>query len=96
MIRHIVLFKFKTETTENDKAALLNMLRELPGKIDKIIEMKVGADVVRSPRSFDMGLTSLFASLDDLGVYAVHPDHLPVVSKAKEICEQVVAVDFEE
>ena len=95
MIRHIVLFRFKPEVSETDRQDFLAMLNALPTKISEIVEFQAGFDVVRAPRSFDLGLVSSYKNLDDLAVYAKHEHHLPVVERSKEICEQVVSVDFE-
>ena len=95
VIRHVVFFKFKPDTNEADKSELLAMIQALPGKIAEVQSLEVGFDVVRSPRSFDLGLVSTFADLAALGIYARHPDHQPVIELAKVLCEQVVAVDFE-
>ncbi len=95
MIRHVVFFKFKPETTEAERNDLQNRLRVLPEKISVIQSFEVGFDVVRSPRSFDLALVSAFADLAALGEYAKHPEHVPVVERAREICEQIAAVDYE-
>ncbi len=95
MIRHLVFFKFKPETTEADRAELLALIHALPSKITEVQTLEAGFDVVHSPRSFDLALVSTFADLAALGVYAKHPDHQPVIKLAKAFCEQVAAVDFE-
>lgn len=95
MIRHIVLFRFKPETSEADRQAFQAMLNALPAQIPEIVEWQTGFDVVRSARAFDLGLVASYRNLDDLAVYAKHERHLPVVERSKEICEQVVSVDFE-
>ena len=95
MIRHLVFFKFKSETTDAERAELFALIQVLPGKIAEVQALEVGFDVVHSARSFDLALVTTFANLTALGVYAKHPDHQPVVELAKAICEQVAAVDFE-
>lgn len=95
MIRHVVFFKFKPETTEAERLDLQSRLRALPEKISVIQSLEVGFDLVHSPRSFDLALVSTFADLSALGEYAKHPEHLPVVERAKEICDQLAAVDYE-
>lgn len=94
MIRHIVLFRFKPEVAEEERDDFLARLRALPGKISEIIEFEAGFDLVRAPRSFDLGLVASYADLAALDRYATHEDHLPIVARSKEICEQVVAVDY--
>jgi len=95
MVRHIVFFKFKPEVSAADRAALVKMVRELPAKIPSIEKPEVGVDFVHSPRSYDAALSFGFASRTALQEYSVHPDHIPVVQRAKQICEAMAAVDFE-
>ncbi len=95
MIRHIVLFRFKAETPQSDREAFLEMLRDLPAKISEIRSLEAGFDLVRAPRSFDLALVASYDDLAALDRYAKHEDHLPVVARSKEICEQVVAADYE-
>ena len=95
MIRHIVLFRFKAETADADRKAFREMLEALPSKISEILEFETGWDLVRAPRSFDLALVAVYADLAALDCYARHEHHIPVVERSKQICEQVVAVDFE-
>lgn len=95
MLKHIVLFKFKPETTEAQKDQLAEGLGALPAIIDEIREFVFGRDVIGSDRSYDFGLVSMFDDLESMQRYQVHPDHQKVVAHVKEICSGVVAVDFE-
>jgi Stress responsive A/B Barrel Domain len=95
MIRHLVFFKFKPETTDAERAELLALIQALPGKIAEVLSLEAGFDIVRSPRSFDLALDSTFEDLVALGVYGKHPEHQPVIELAKTICDQIAAVDFE-
>ncbi|MET3943086.1 hypothetical protein ABIC22_005898 [Paenibacillus sp. PvP094] len=94
MIKHIVLFKMKDRSPETIEAAA-NVLRNLQGKIDVLISLEVGVDVLRSDRSFDISLTAEFASLEDLQAYQVHPLHQEVIQYMNEVREQSIAVDYE-
>jgi Stress responsive A/B Barrel Domain len=95
LIRHIVMFRFKPEATEDERAGLHAMLRALPAQISEIVEFESGADVVRRPRSFDLALVASYADLEALARYTDHPAHIPVVERSRQICEQVVSVDYE-
>ena len=95
MIRHIVLFKFKPEITQEQRQDFLDMLQALPAKISEVKSFEAGFDVIHSPRSFDMALVAGYDDLAALDRYAVHEHHQPVVERGKEICQQVVAVDYE-
>lgn len=95
MLKHVVLFKFKPETTEADVEKLAAGLGALPEIIDEIREFVFGRDVVRSERSYDFGLVSSFDDRAALDRYAIHPDHQLVVAHVKQICSSVVAIDFD-
>ena len=96
MITHVVLFKFKPETTADVIQQIEDGLSGLPGKIAEVKEFRFGKDVIRSERSYDLGLVSSFDDLDALDRYQVHPEHQKVVALVKANASSVVAVDFEE
>jgi quinol monooxygenase YgiN len=96
MLVHVVLFKFKPETTADQAARLEAGLKGLPALIPEIREFRVGADIVRSERSHDLALVSAFDDLAAMQRYQVHPAHQEVVSLVKAFCAGVVAVDFNE
>ena len=94
MLTHIVSFKYKAdvpEATRQDHRQRLAGLRSLPG----VVDLKSGADVVRSARSFDTGLLVTFNDRSGLDAYAVDPRHVPVAQFGASLSEQIVAVDFE-
>lgn len=95
MITHLVLFKFKPETTEAQIQQLIEGLGSLPQSIEEIREFRFGSDVIHSERSYDLGLVSSFDDLEALQRYQVHPEHQKVVAQVKAITSGVVAVDFE-
>ncbi len=94
MLRHVVFFKFKADVAPAERQAFLALLRGLPGKIPEIVSSEVGEDILGTPRSYHVALISTFAGRDALEVYAKHPDHQPVLARAREICEAIAAVDF--
>jgi len=63
--------------------------------IGEIREFRVGRDVVRSERSYDLALVSAFDDLAAMQHYQVHPAHQEVGALVKEFCAAVVAVDFD-
>jgi hypothetical protein len=95
MIRHVVFFKFKPETTESDRQSALDELRRLPDKIDVIRDFEVGEDVLGSPRSWDAVLVATYDDLEALQKYARHDDHLPVVMRLQKLCDAIGSVDYE-
>jgi hypothetical protein len=94
MLTHIVFFKLKERTPEviqKTKEVLLNM----EGKIEQLLSIEVGVDVVHSERSFDIALVTRFHSLADLAIYNAHPIHQEVIAYMGTVREAVVSVDYE-
>jgi hypothetical protein len=94
MLTHIVCFRYKTETTENARADHRARLAGL-SRLDGVLDLKVGADIVRSPRSYDTGLLVVFPDRAALDAYQKDPSHVPVAQFGVGLCESIVAVDFE-
>jgi hypothetical protein len=94
MLNHVVLMKFKPGTSDAEIRELEALLNDLPNKIMEIQVYEFGRDVVRSERSYDFALVSLFANPAALERYQQHPDHLPVAAKIRAMCEHLAAVDF--
>jgi len=94
MLTHIVCWKYKPEITEEQRDAHRAKLRALVGVIPEIVSFDCGKDTLNLPRSYDTGLTSVFADHAALEAYTVHPAHQAVAALGKEISEHVVSVDF--
>jgi hypothetical protein len=95
MIVHIVLFKLR-EATADTVAETVAMLRSMEGKVPMLRHLEVGADIVRSERSYDVALYTRFDSRADLDAYQVDPYHAgTVVPYMKSVCSAVVAADYE-
>lgn len=95
MLKHVVLFKFKPDTTEAQIDQLVDGFAGLPDAIEEIREFVFGRDIVKSDRSYDFGLVSLFDDLAAMQRYQVHPAHQAVVAHVRQISSSVVAVDFD-
>jgi hypothetical protein len=94
MLLHLICFKYKPQVDEPAKAdhrARLAGLRTLDG----VIDLKVGADLVRSPRSYDTGLAVTFADRAALDAYQIDARHVPVAQLGVALSAHIVAVDFE-
>lgn len=94
MIVHIVCFKYKSDVDASARTHHRERLRALKD-IDGILDLKVGEDLVRSPRSYDTGLVIAFRDRAALDAYQRHPRHVPVAQFGPANCESVIAVDFE-
>ena len=94
MLLHLVSFKYKPDTAAAMRAEHRTRLAGLKS-LDGVIDLKVGEDVVRSPRSYDTGLAITFPDRAALDAYQINPQHVQVVQFAAGLSEHVVAVDFE-
>jgi len=94
MLLHLVSFKYKSETAAALRAQHRQRLAALKG-LDGVIDLKVGEDVVGSPRSYDTGLAVTFADRAALDAYQTNAQHVPIAQFGVSVCEHIVAVDFE-
>jgi hypothetical protein len=94
LLTHIVLFKMKDKSREAADN-MIGMLRAMEGQIPQLLSIEVGHDVVRSERSYDIGLITKFESLETMKEYQVHPIHQEVLAYINTVRESAIAVDFE-
>jgi hypothetical protein len=94
MLLHLVCFKYKADVDQTTRATHRERLGTL-ATLDGIVDLKVGADVVGSARSYDTGLSVTFTSRAALDAYAKDPRHIPVAQFGAGISEHVVSCDFE-
>lgn len=95
MVKHIVCHAI--ENFEDAKRAA-NMLNALVGKVPSLLSMTAGVDVLRSERSYELGIVAEFENLEGLEEYSVHPEHVKVkefIASIKDKSRPSVAVDFE-
>ena len=94
MIRHIVLFKIKDEC-KADIPELVKGFYGMNGKVDGLLDLEAGRDILGSERSYDLGLVTLFRDRAAFDAYQTHPAHMPVKKRMHEVREASVACDFE-
>lgn len=94
MLLHLVSFKYKAEVDAATRAQHRQRLAGLKD-LDGVIDLKVGEDVVRSPRSYDTGLAITFPDRAALDAYQTNARHVPIAQFGVSVSEHIVAVDFE-
>jgi hypothetical protein len=94
MLLHLVIFKYRTEVDAAARAQHRERLAALKD-LDGVIDLKVGEDVVRSPRSYDTGLAVTFPDRAALDAYQKNARHVPVAQFGVGLSEHIVAVDFD-
>ena len=93
MIRHIVLFKIKDEF-KGEIPQLVQAFYGMRGKVDGLLQLEAGADILHSERSYDLALITVFRDRAAFDAYQTHPAHLPVKKRMHEVRETSVACDF--
>jgi len=94
VVVHLVSFKYRKDVDEAARQEHRTRLKAL-ADVDGIVDFKVGADFVRSPRSYDTGIVVVFRDRAALDGYATHPRHVPVAQLGRELSDSIVAVDFD-
>ena len=92
MIRHIVMWKFRPGT-EQEQARFLKGLRELQEVIPQLLRSEVAVNVGQG--NYDAVLVSEFESLETLEAYKNDPRHQAVSALCRAIREERAAVDYE-
>jgi hypothetical protein len=95
-LRHVVLFKFKDSSTQEDVKKVEQAFVALKGKIGLIKDFEWGKNT--SPENLNQGLThcfvATFSSDKDRDTYLVHPDHKAFVEVLKPHLDKVTVVDY--
>lgn len=98
MVKHIVLFKLKDEASADEKLTAMNNFKKaieaLPAKISVIRKIEVGLNM-NPAETWSIALYSEFDTLDDVKVYATHPDHVAAGKIIAEVKDGRACVDYE-
>ena len=96
MLRHVVMFKFKDNTTPAQVKQVEDAFRALPSKIKEIKSFEWGTN--NSPENLNQGLTHCFfltfASEKDRGIYLPHPAHKAFGAVLTPYLDKVVVLDY--
>lgn len=98
MVKHIVLFKLKSEVSEAEKLAAMTSFKEaieaLPAKIPVIRKIEVGLNM-NPNETWQIALYSEFDSLEDIQFYAAHPEHVAAGKILANVKESRACVDYQ-
>ncbi len=98
MVSHIVLFQLKEELgAEERKEIIANFkkgIEALPETISFIRSISVGANI-NPEEKWDICLSSIFDSLEEVEAYAVHPAHVAVAQYIRPFLAGRACVDSE-
>ena len=93
MIRHIVLFRIKPEF-KAEIPALVQNFYTMKDRVEGLVDLEAGADILGSERSYDIALVCTFTDRAAFDAYQTHPLHQPIRKRMHEVRESSVACDF--
>lgn len=92
MVKHIVLYNFKSDVDKDASVKLIaSLLEPLVGRIPGLLHLEVR----RSYSGMDYALYSEFESREALAAYAVHPLHLQAKDQFFHLLDTRVAADYD-
>ncbi|MBR4075833.1 MAG: Dabb family protein [Lentisphaeria bacterium] len=100
MVKHIILWKLKSDFSAEEKAQILagikTNLESLAGVVPGLLEIKVNCEKVLASSNADLMLDSTLESPDALKGYAVHPAHVAVANTyVRPFTEVRLCLDYE-
>ena len=100
MVKHIILWKLKTEYSTDKKAEVLagikKNLEALAGVVPGLVEIKVNCENVLASSNADLMLDSTLESAEALKGYAVHPAHVAAADTfIRPFTEVRLCLDYE-
>lgn len=96
LLRHVVMFKFKSSSTDEQIQAIETAFAALPGKIDAIADFECGTDVSVEGKSQGYTHCFLVSFRDEQGraAYLPHPAHKEFGALVGPHVEQVLVFDY--
>ena len=95
MFRHVVLFRWTEDTTDEEKRTVEERLAELPGVIPEIKDYHYGADAGINDGNYDFAVVADFADRAAYIIYRDHPMHRAAVDQCiRPITETRAAVQY--
>ncbi len=97
MVKHVIIWTFKPEFSQEQKAEYANKIKKeleaLKELVDGAVEIKVVTDILDSS-SGDIMLDSSFADEQALNNYQTHPEHLKAAGFVKSVVSDRRCIDY--
>ena len=76
MITHVAMFRWKPETTPEQKERIAAGLATMPDLVPSIGTYRFGSDLgANGTANMDFGVVATFATIEDWRAYDEHPEH---------------------
>lgn len=97
MVHHIVLWNLKEEldgqARKEAAAAIKEKLEAVKDKVEGVVSLEVVVDGLPSSNK-DIGLISVFETVEALNAYQTHPAHVEAAGYVKSVTEGRSCLDF--
>ena len=96
LVEHLVTIRLKPEAAREDVEAVLAGLRGLRDKVPGILDLSCGWNF--SPgrdHGFHLGVHVRFVDRAALAAYGPHPEHQAVLTRLRQVCDDILAIDYE-
>jgi hypothetical protein len=80
MIRHVVLFRWKPEATEEQKQQAAAQVAKLPSMVPSVLGFACGSDIRANEGNYDFAVTADFDDLSGYLAYRDDPGHRQVIA----------------
>lgn len=95
MFRHVVLFRWTEDATDEEKGVVEDRLAALPAAIPEIKDYHYGPDAGLNDENYDFAVVADFADRAGFITYRDHPAHRAVVAECiRPIMATRVAVQY--
>jgi hypothetical protein len=94
MIRHVLLFKFRPSTSDEERRRAVSLPRQLGAIIPDVREWSIGEQITHSVKGYTLAQVSAFDGLDALERFRRHPCHIEVRNLFAKIADWI-SVDYE-
>lgn len=98
MLKHIVMWRVGSGAEgdrEQNAARIKEMLEGLRGRLDGLIDIEVGINIIPADDACDVVLVSCFRDRGALQAYLGHPEHLRIGEFVKSVRTERRVVDYE-
>lgn len=96
MFRHVAMFRFSPEATEEQRQAMVNGLSTLPAAIPQIRQYVTGPDAGEVEGNWDFVIVADFDSAEDWRTYTADDTHQHVIAeRIRPILAERAAVQYQ-
>jgi len=95
MFRHVVMFRFVPETTDEQRQAMVDGLAGLPAAVPQIRQYVMGPDAGEVEGNWDFVIVADFDSAEDWRIYTADATHQRVIAeRIRPILAERAAVQY--